>query len=347
MRARGTVGALALAVATAARAAAEAPGAPAEDAPAAAFFAHRGLGAFAPENTLLAIRVARERGFGKVELDVRTTKDDRIIVFHDETLERFFGDRRAWCDVTFDEVASRELGSAFLRDTLQVPEAVVPRLRAVDEPWLRELFATRVSTLEEVIATFGTSLAYHLDVKRFGCVEPTTLMLPRLVDLVRRFGLEDHVWVESTDLNVLMEVRLLAPRLKALLWRDRIFEESDAFLDLLRRLGITSVDAFVGGIDPTKRARLSGFTVHTFTVNSPQQIAEIRDVVDYIITDLDIASGALRDAHGFFNERAQWVRVWRSRSEMPPGDGEFVVLNDAPPFVAVHRDRMPSGEAGR
>ena len=52
--------------------------------------AHRGLfelGTEREENTLAAINAAVEAGFG-VEIDVRITADDLIVVFHDETLDR-------------------------------------------------------------------------------------------------------------------------------------------------------------------------------------------------------------------------------------------------------------------
>ncbi|RLG50964.1 MAG: glycerophosphodiester phosphodiesterase [Thermoproteota archaeon] len=50
--------------------------------------AHRGASAYEPENTLRAIRRALELGANAVEVDVRVTKDRRLAVIHDETLDR-------------------------------------------------------------------------------------------------------------------------------------------------------------------------------------------------------------------------------------------------------------------
>ncbi len=53
-------------------------------------FAHRGLFSedqFVPENSLTAFDLAADAGYG-IELDVHITEDDRIVVFHDDTLER-------------------------------------------------------------------------------------------------------------------------------------------------------------------------------------------------------------------------------------------------------------------
>ncbi|NIO40416.1 MAG: glycerophosphodiester phosphodiesterase, partial [Burkholderiales bacterium] len=50
--------------------------------------AHRGGGVLAPENTLAALRYARNLGFEGVEFDVKLTADNVPVLFHDETLER-------------------------------------------------------------------------------------------------------------------------------------------------------------------------------------------------------------------------------------------------------------------
>ena len=51
-------------------------------------FAHRGASRYAPENTLPAFALAAEQGADGVELDVHLTRDDQLVVIHDETLER-------------------------------------------------------------------------------------------------------------------------------------------------------------------------------------------------------------------------------------------------------------------
>ena len=50
--------------------------------------AHRGLSAHAPENTLVAFRMALERGADGIELDLQPSADGVPMVIHDATLER-------------------------------------------------------------------------------------------------------------------------------------------------------------------------------------------------------------------------------------------------------------------
>ena len=52
------------------------------------WFAHRGGGSLAPENTLAGIRLAARLGFRAVEFDVMLSGDGTPVLIHDETLER-------------------------------------------------------------------------------------------------------------------------------------------------------------------------------------------------------------------------------------------------------------------
>ena len=73
-----------------------APGRPSKEAKAAFFgrnIAHRGLHSGdgeVPENSLPAFRLAVENGYG-MELDVQLSRDGRVVVFHDDTLDRVCG----------------------------------------------------------------------------------------------------------------------------------------------------------------------------------------------------------------------------------------------------------------
>lgn len=74
-------------------------------------YAHRGLHDQAqqiPENSLAAFRRAVQRGYG-AELDVHLSKDQRLIVMHDESLRRTANDDRNIGDLTLDELSARRL----------------------------------------------------------------------------------------------------------------------------------------------------------------------------------------------------------------------------------------------
>ncbi|MFC7625899.1 inositol monophosphatase family protein [Microlunatus sp. GCM10028923] len=60
------------------------------------------------ENTPAALRAALAEGVRMIEIDVRVTRDDAVVLLHDATLERLWGDPRSIGDVELAEV--RELG---------------------------------------------------------------------------------------------------------------------------------------------------------------------------------------------------------------------------------------------
>ena len=70
------------------------------------YIAHRGLfdnESEAPENSIPAFQRAVQQGYG-IELDVQLTTDNRLVVFHDETLQRMCGFDKKLTDCSYDEL---------------------------------------------------------------------------------------------------------------------------------------------------------------------------------------------------------------------------------------------------
>lgn len=105
---------------------------PAHLPPAPWLVAHRGASAYAPENTVPAFVLAAEQGATFVEFDLQLTKDRRVVVLHDTSLERttnveeVFPDRgrrarlgragaKTWelADFTLDEIKRLDAGAWF------------------------------------------------------------------------------------------------------------------------------------------------------------------------------------------------------------------------------------------
>ena len=77
------------------------------------FIAHRGGADEAPENTLSAFQRVRQLGIGSVELDVRITIDDRVVVIHDRVLPEAGGVLcgRAVEELTWEELQTLNVGT--------------------------------------------------------------------------------------------------------------------------------------------------------------------------------------------------------------------------------------------
>lgn len=100
--------------------------------------AHRGLhDGTRPENSLAAFEAAARAGY-PIELDVHLTKDGRVVVFHDEELERMTCEAGKVGEATLDELTSLTLGHS----TEQIP--------SLDQAL--ELVADRVPVVVEIKA---------------------------------------------------------------------------------------------------------------------------------------------------------------------------------------------------
>lgn len=107
-------------------------------------FAHRGLSSEAPENTMAAFRLAKEKGVPGVELDIHLTADGKLVVIHDHTTTR---------------VAPGT--------SLNIEESTVAQLQAVDiGSWKgKQWKAERPPLLSELFEELGGELYFDIEIK--------------------------------------------------------------------------------------------------------------------------------------------------------------------------------------
>lgn len=145
--------------------------------------AHRGgvVTEKSPECSLAAVRLAARAGYHLVELDVRPTKDDEPVVFHDRDLAKATGRK------------------GHVRD-FNLAEITTFRYRAIDET---------IASLDEALAICrDLGLGVMLDVKQ----ADSPLMLKRTADLVRKHHLEQSTITLNSDPRIagpLAEVSLV------------------------------------------------------------------------------------------------------------------------------------------
>lgn len=147
-------------------------------------YAHRGLHDIRhglPENSLRAFRLAAEYGYG-AELDVHLSKDGRLVVMHDESLQRTAGIDRKIADCTAEEL-----------DAL--------RLQGTDE---------KIPYLEEVLPIFEGRTPLVVEIKAFrsnhaALTEQVCLLLDRFPKL--------QFCIESFDPRVLRWLKKHRPEI--------------------------------------------------------------------------------------------------------------------------------------
>lgn len=84
-------------------------------------YAHRGMSALAPENTLSAFALCAEYGLKWVECDVDILADGTVVISHDDTLDRCTNRTGSLYDQTIEDLADIDAGSWFGDDFIGEP----------------------------------------------------------------------------------------------------------------------------------------------------------------------------------------------------------------------------------
>ena len=112
--------------------------------------AHRGESGNVPENTIPALESAVRLGVDVLESDARLTKDDQIVLFHDDDLMRTTGEKGTVRDYTLDELREFDFGLNFTPD------------EGVTFPYRGK--GLKIVTLLEVFEKFPDTV-FNLDIK--------------------------------------------------------------------------------------------------------------------------------------------------------------------------------------
>lgn len=128
--------------------------------------AHRGASADMIENTLAAFALAADQGADGIELDVQFSSDGRIVICHDNSLERLTGNKDNVCDLTLAGLQDIDLG-----DNECIP------------------------TLDELFELLGPRMLYNIELKDYGL--RSSGLETAVADRVESFGLESHVLISS------------------------------------------------------------------------------------------------------------------------------------------------------
>jgi glycerophosphoryl diester phosphodiesterase len=233
---------------------------------------HRGNRAFAPENTLESLLEAVALGADALEFDLRVSRDDQLVVFHDPTLERTTDGRGAVDQHSVAELKRLDAGAHFSRDGGR------------SFPWRGR--GVTVSTFDEVVEALPRSLPCIVELKTPAATE-------LLRHAVRRHDLAARIVVAGFDPHATRPLRgagfalgastpdvlaLLPPAL--LRWRARP-RHVQALCIPQRWRGLPVPIAALA-----RTLRGSSAVVHVWTVNEPAEALQLwRDGVQGIITD--------------------------------------------------------------
>ena len=219
--------------------------------------AHRGASAAAPENTIAAIE--RAIGFGAhfAEVDVHMSRDGRVVLMHDESVNRTTdGQGNVW-DLTLEELKGLDAGSWFAEEFRGEP----------------------VPTLREAIDLARGKIKLNIEIK-VSRDEPD--IAEKVVGIIREEAFEDDCMVTSFDRETVEEVKRLAPDITT----GHIFGKGYEETVFGGGWEVLSCSKDIVDEDFVARAGDAGKSVHVWTVNDePTMIRLIGIGVDGIITN--------------------------------------------------------------
>ncbi|MHC4223871.1 MAG: glycerophosphodiester phosphodiesterase family protein [Planctomycetota bacterium] len=250
---------------------------------AVAVAAHRGSSLKAPENTLSAIRFAIEDGAHFVEFDVQPAKDGALVLVHDETLKRTTGVDRKVSELTLPELKQLDAGSWF------------------DERFKEE----RIPTLDEVLTLAKGKIQLVVELKAY---ERQEGFARAVVEAIHGAEFQDDCVIQSTDYQILQEVRTLDPDLT-------IGIIVAASVGRLGRLDVDfySVQPKYASVGFIRKAHESGRDVYVWTVNKESAMTRFIDRgIDTLITDRPRPALGILDARSEADELyAALARLFR------------------------------------
>jgi len=239
-------------------------------------YAHRGASAELPENTMPAFERAVELGVDVLEMDVQLTRDDQLIVVHDEQCARITGAQTTWAELDLEDALALDAGWGFI-----APDGTRP-------------FAGRgicVPLFADVLDAFPTMLV-NVDLKGERTIDA-------MLEVVRAKHAEDRVTLASFQTQTAVKVRrrgyggatalsqgevLALLSLPALLWRQLPFTGTAAQVPL--RAGAIHFDraTFIA------KCHSLGLRIDFWTVDDPAEASRLLELgADGIMTNDPVA----------------------------------------------------------
>lgn len=224
-------------------------------------WAHRGASGYAPENTMIAFEKAIEMNADGIELDVQLSKDGKIIVLHDEKVDRV-SDTKGWVkDYTLSELKKINVNKKY-----------------------PEFGEAKIPTLEEVYTLIkDTNLMINVELKNGVWFYPE--LEEKVLALTSKFGLEERVVYSSFNHYSVLKLKELNPDTKT------AFLYSDGLLDMAEyaeRYGVEALHPSFYHLQYQnfiRECKERNILIRAWTVNKRNEMQLLRDNEIDIITN--------------------------------------------------------------
>lgn len=217
---------------------------------------HRGVPSLAPENTLPSFLKAIELGIDFIELDVRFTKDKKIVIMHDPFVDRTTNGSGRVSELNFEDIRRLDAGG-----------------------WYSEEYrGVKVPEFEEVLNAISGKIGLIIHIKEDGLEKP-------VVDLLEKYNVVNKSMVLSYPWNIIKRVKELNPYITTI--GDLLNPtKEELFKAILFYANIVSIHKDKLNKNFVRLCHSRGILVNTWTINSISDIEKsIECEVDFITSD--------------------------------------------------------------
>jgi glycerophosphoryl diester phosphodiesterase len=209
---------------------------------------HRGAKAHEPENTLRSFQAAMSLGVDAVELDVRKTKDNKLVVMHNADVNKTTNGEGSVSDLTLKQIKKLKTDK--------------------DE---------KIPTLSEALDFIGEQVRILVELKETGYEE-------QVLDLIKKKALDKNVIIISFHENALQKIRELNDKVEIGLIYVRHKNPIQSALDLKAQY-LLPLYRFTHSAN-VKKAHENGLKVIVWTINHKEEVSEYKKKgVDGIASD--------------------------------------------------------------
>ena len=211
-------------------------------------FAHRGFSGCYPENTMLAFEKALEAGCEGMEFDVHLTRDNVLVIIHDEAVDRTSEGHGLVKDMTYEELCRLDFSYKWKG---QVPFQRIPTLD--------EFF--RLVRDRDILC----NIELKTGVYEYPGIEKAVL------DKILQYNMAEKVIISSFNHHSVMRMKALAPRIPCGFLAETWILDAGDYVES-HRIEAYHPQFHMLTDRETADMKAHGRRINTWTVNEPEDI---------------------------------------------------------------------------
>lgn len=233
--------------------------------------AHRGSNTVAPQNTLPAFEQAIREGTDGFETDVHVTRDGKLVICHNYTIDATSDGSGNITSYTLGELKKFDFGAYFSPDFKGTP----------------------LPTVDEFLDLVGQTDSELINIELKSPLESESGIEEKTLDAIKKHGLLDRCLISSFDARILRKIKALDPRMRTGFLYPTLQHTASRFVINPFLVARPIKADYIHPMHPVvnkalvKIAHSLGMGVNVWTVDDEKTVRRLIDCgVDGIITDV-------------------------------------------------------------